>query len=102
MVSGSLEKEIVDLIIDVCNVEDLPEKEIKPDDPLLGPDSPLMLDSLDAVEIIVAIQAKYQVRIDSQRMARRILKSFKTLADFIRSETQNYRDRLLDHENPSC
>ncbi|NLD37058.1 MAG: acyl carrier protein [Desulfatiglans sp.] len=89
MEAGSLEKEILDLIIEVCNVEDIPEKEIKPDDPLIGPDSPLMLDSLDSVEIVVAIQSQYTVRIDNQRLARRILKSLKTLADFVRSETQD-------------
>ena len=86
MIPGSLEKELLELIIEVCNVEDLPEEEIKPDDPLIGPDSPLLLDSLDSVEIVVAIQAQYNVRIDNQRLARRTLKSIKTLADFIRSE----------------
>lgn len=88
MVTDSLEKELLDLIIEVCNVEDLPEEEIKPDDPLIGPDSPLLLDSLDSVEIVVAIQSQYNIRIDNQRLARRILKSIKTLADFVRSETQ--------------
>ena len=87
MVQGSLEKELLDLIIRVCNVEDLPEEDIKPDDPLIGPDSPLLLDSLDSVEIVVAVQAEYNVRIDNQKLARRMFKSLKTLADFIRSET---------------
>lgn len=87
MIEGSLEKRLLDLIIKVCNVEDLPEEEIKPDDPLIGPDSPLLLDSLDSVEIVVAIQAEFNVRIDNQKLARNILRSLKTLADFIRSET---------------
>ncbi len=88
MIEGSLEKRLLDLIIKVCNVEDLPEEEIKPDDPLIGPDSPLLLDSLDSVEIVVAIQAEFNVRIDNQKLARNILRSLKTLADFIRSETR--------------
>ncbi len=85
--SETLEKELQDLIIKVCDVEDVDENNINPEDPLIGPDSPLMLDSLDAVEIVVAIQHKYNIRMDNQKIARKILKSIKTLADFIRSET---------------
>lgn len=99
MVQDSLEKEILDLIIEVCNVEEFPEGGIGSDAPLTGPDSPLHLDSLDSVEIVVAVQAQYNVRIDNQRLARRVLKTLKSLADFIRSETQ---DQLPAHENSSC
>lgn len=88
MVKDSLENDLLNLIIEICNVEDIPEEVINPDDPLIGPDSPLLLDSLDSVEIVVAVQAEYNVRIDNQKLARHILKSLKTLADFIRSETQ--------------
>ena len=88
MVQDALEKELLDLIIRVCNVEDVPEEGINPDEPLTGPDSPLMLDSLDSVEIVVAIQAEYNIRIGNQKMARRILKTLRSLTDFIRSETQ--------------
>ena len=88
MEPGSLEKELLDLVIEVCNVEDIPEEDIAPDAPLIGPESPLMLDSLDSVEIVVAIQSRYNIRIDNQRLARRILTSIKTLADFVRSESQ--------------
>ena len=83
-----LEKELLDLIISVCNVEDIPEEGVDPDDPLTGPDSPLFLDSLDSVEIVVAIQSEYNIRIGNQKMARRILKTLRSLTDFIRSETQ--------------
>ncbi len=89
MVNELLEKELLDLIIRVCNVEDVPEGGIDPDAPLTGPDSPLFLDSLDSVEIVVAIQAEYDIRIGNQKMARRILKTLRTLTDFIRSETQD-------------
>ena len=89
MVQDSLEKELLDLIVEVCNVEDFPEGGIDSDAPLTGPDSPLHLDSLDSVEIVVAVQTQYNVRIDNQKLARRILKTLNSLADFIRSETQD-------------
>ncbi len=87
----TLEKELQDLIISVCEVETVSEENIRPEDPLIGPDSPMFLDSLDAIEIIVAVQHKYNVRIDSQNIARKILGSIGTLADFIRSETPDVK-----------
>jgi acyl carrier protein len=85
----TLEEELAHLIINICDVQAIAEKDIRPDDPLIGPDSPMSLDSLDAIEIIVAVQRQYHIRIDSQDNARKILTSIKTLADFIRRETQS-------------
>ncbi|BCR03208.1 acyl carrier protein [Desulfuromonas versatilis] len=79
----SLETELQELIIDACNVPDAPE-EVDPEAPLIGPDSPLGLDSLDAVEVVVAVQKKYDVRIGGQDTSREVLRSLRTLADFIR------------------
>ena len=81
-----LEEELFDMIVDVCDVEMAAEEEVAWDAPLIGPDSPMMLDSLDAVEIIVAIQTKYNIRISNQKMARKILKTIRTLADFVQNE----------------
>jgi len=44
------------------------------------------LDSLDAVEIVVAVQKKYGVRIGGQDSSREVLRSLRVLADFIRRE----------------
>ncbi|MEA3464987.1 MAG: phosphopantetheine-binding protein [Thermodesulfobacteriota bacterium] len=78
-----LYKELQDVIADACHVqEDLPDT-IDPDATLIGPDSPLGLDSLDAVEIVVAIQKNYDVRIGGQQSGREVLQSLRTLADYI-------------------
>ncbi|MBW2163113.1 MAG: acyl carrier protein [Deltaproteobacteria bacterium] len=61
------------------------------DAPLIGPDSPLGLDSLDAVEIVVAVQKDYGVHIDAQKTCRRVLESLRTLADFIRKQRKAER-----------
>jgi acyl carrier protein len=58
----ALEADLQQLIIEACNVPDPPDT-VDPDAPLIGPDSPLGLDSLDAVEVVVEVQKKYQVRI---------------------------------------
>ncbi|MBA4417541.1 MAG: acyl carrier protein [Syntrophus sp. (in: bacteria)] len=83
-----LEKELLEFIIEVCNITDPVPDNISADDPLIGPESPLGLDSLDAVEIVVAAEKKYDIRIGSRETTRKILKSLKTLADYIRKQTK--------------
>lgn len=84
--SKSLEYELAELIIDFCNVEDVTPEDIPPDSPLIGPDSPFGLDSLDAVEVVVAVQKTYGVRIGGEKTSREVLQSLAALADFIRRE----------------
>jgi len=85
-----LEKELLEAIVDICDIrENIPEK-LSFGAPLIGPDSILGLDSLDAVEIVVMIQDKYGIRLQGQDQGRQILSSLRSLADFIRSkETVN-------------
>jgi acyl carrier protein len=83
-----LEKELVELIVKVCNVIDPVPDDLSFDDPIIGPESTLGLDSLDAVEIVVAIEKTYHVRIDAQETSRKIFKSINTLAEFIRQHTE--------------
>lgn len=82
--SDGLERELHDLIVETCHIPDPPE-EILPDAPLVGPDSPLELDSLDAVEIVVEIQKHYNVRIGGQEASREVMRSLRVLADYIRA-----------------
>ena len=51
---------------------------------MIGPDSPLGLDSLDSLEILVAVEKKYGVRIAHESSARRVLASLDTLVAFVR------------------
>jgi acyl carrier protein len=83
--SDGLEQELFRLVAETCRVSGpLPDDPL-PDAPLIGPDSPFGLDSLDAVEIVVAIQRRYNVRIDAQETSRQVLQSLSTLAAFIRA-----------------
>lgn len=78
-------QELQNVIAEACRIyEDIPDT-IDPDRSLIGPDSALGLDSLDAVEIVVAIQKHYDVRIGGQQSAREALESLRTLADYIKS-----------------
>lgn len=82
--ADNLEQELVAMLVEACRVPDPLPTDISPDAPLIGPDSPFGLDSLDAVEVVVAVQRKYNVRIESQESSRQVLQSLRTLADYIR------------------
>ena len=83
-----LEQELIEMITEACDIpEPLPE-DFGPEAVLIGPESPLGLDSLDAVEIIVTVQMRYGIRIDAEKIGRTILQTVGTLADFIRREKE--------------
>ncbi|MFH0785658.1 MAG: phosphopantetheine-binding protein [Pseudomonadota bacterium] len=76
-------RELLELICTTCNLQNVELDKIQADDPLIGPDSPLGTDSLDALEIAVTIQQKYGIRMDSENTSRVVLQSLTTLADYI-------------------
>ena len=49
----------------------------------VNPKEGLGIDSVDALELVVALQKKYAVRIDDQNQGRFIIKTVGTIADFI-------------------
>lgn len=81
-----LERELVEMITEACDIPGPLPADFGPESLLIGPDSPLGLDSLDAVEIIVTVQMRYGIRIDAEKIGRTILQTVGTLADFIRKE----------------
>ena len=80
---SALERELSEMIIETCRCAESPSADPSPHAPLIGPESPFGLDSLDAVEIVVAVQRQYHLRIDSQETSREVLRSLRTLAEFI-------------------
>jgi acyl carrier protein len=72
------------LIVQACNKDVAPET-IADDVALIGPDSALGLDSLDVLQINMAIQRHYGARIEDGKHARRVMKSINHLAEFIQS-----------------
>ena len=79
----TFERELLELICTTCKLDVVLDK-VGSNDPLIGPDSPLGTDSLDALEIAVTIQQTYGVRMDSENTSRTVLQSLATLAEYIR------------------
>jgi acyl carrier protein len=80
------EKELLELILEACRIdEDEDLTDFDPDSPLFGPDSFFGLDSLDAVEIAVTVQNKYDVKMSSNDSdnIREIMKTLKVLSDYV-------------------
>ncbi len=83
----NLEQELCAQICEVCRVKGIDCGAVDKTAPLIGPESVLGLDSLDAMEIVVFIQSEYAVRIGSEETSREILETLTTLADYIRANT---------------
>ncbi|MEJ2060450.1 MAG: phosphopantetheine-binding protein [Gammaproteobacteria bacterium] len=74
--------ELKRLIIEECD-KDLAPEDLPDDAPLFGPESPLELDSLDGLQISMALQKRYGVRIADPKELRRILTSINDLAGYL-------------------
>ncbi|PKO35723.1 MAG: acyl carrier protein [Betaproteobacteria bacterium HGW-Betaproteobacteria-7] len=79
-----LRHELKALIIEACDKECTPA-EITDDEVLFGPEAPLQLDSLDALQISMAIKKKYGLRLPDSKDTRRILSSVTNLAEHLES-----------------
>ena len=85
MTREELEKELKRTIVTSLDLEDLDEDGIGTDVPLFG--EGLGLDSIDALELGMAIRKRFGVSFSSDPAEnRRIFRSVSTLADFVEKE----------------
>jgi acyl carrier protein len=78
----TLKTQLKHLIVEESDKE-LPPDTIADDAPLFGEDSPVQLDSLDAIQLSMAIQKKYGIKITDSKEARRAFATVNNLADLI-------------------
>ncbi len=82
---NQLEQEIKELIISALELEDIGVDDIQSDLPLFGEDG-LGLDSIDALELGVALRKKYQVKLEANDPATRAhFRSVSSLALFVQA-----------------
>lgn len=79
------EQDLARLIVESLNLEDVKPETLDPDAPLFGGE--LGLDSIDALELALAVSRRYGVQLRSDYPDnRRILGSLRALAGYIESQ----------------
>ncbi len=82
---NDLHQELKEFIIETMNLEDITAADIGDETPLFGDDG-LGLDSIDALELVLALKKKYQVVLEANDPAtRENLASVATLARLVSS-----------------
>ena len=81
-----LEREISELIVASLNLEDVAAADIDPEAPLFG--SGLALDSIDALELGLAIHRRYGIAMGDSEEVRQHFASVRRLAAFVAGARQ--------------
>lgn len=74
-------QELKEQIIDVLNLEEMTPDDIDADAPLFG--DGLGLDSIDALELIVLLEKKYGIRLQSPAEGKAIFTSVASIARYV-------------------
>ncbi|NCD11463.1 MAG: acyl carrier protein [Epsilonproteobacteria bacterium] len=80
---NSLKQELKELILKECDKEEFSPEDIDDNAPLFGSDASLQLDSMDALQISMALKEKYGIEITDSKKIRSIMSNINTLATFI-------------------
>jgi len=71
-----------DVLIKYLNLEDITSDEIEDNDPLFG-DEGLELDSVDSIELVLAVEKEFGVKINDSKQYDTIFASVNNLAKYI-------------------
>lgn len=85
-----LKSRLKSLIVTTLKLDDITPEELPDDEPLIG--AGLNLDSIDALELVVAIEKEFGLKITSSEESRVALASVAKLSEFIRARAP--ADRL--------
>ena len=83
--SDDLVLELKKLIIGTLRLEDILPEDIEDDGPLFG--DGLGLDSIDALELVVALEKVYGVVIPDSEVGEKVFRSVNTLARFVKEQS---------------
>jgi len=82
-----LKMELKTLIVEECDLADrISAADIDDVGPLFGSQSKLGLDSIDALQISIAIQNRFGITITDSKEMRRVMTSINAFADYIQPE----------------
>ena len=82
LVTAQLKRDVKVMIIETLRVPGVSPDQVDDETPIF--ENPLLnLDSVDALELVVAIQRRNGARIDDRNLARAVLRSVTTIAEFV-------------------
>ncbi|MBU1251963.1 acyl carrier protein [Pseudomonas sp. NPDC047963] len=82
-----LKQALKQLLIRECDKQDdIDWQSIEDSEPLFGQQSRVQMDSLDALQVSLALQQHYGVRIEGAKDGRRVLNTIDSIAAFIRQQ----------------
>ncbi len=82
-VTTEFKLEVKELILEQLGIDDIRPEEIDNGLSLFEGDNTLVLDSVDALDIVVALENTYGVRINNKDLARTVLQTVDSITDFI-------------------
>ncbi len=83
--SAALVLELKKLIIETLKLEEVTPEDIEDEGQLFG--DGLGLDSIDALELVVALEKTYGVSIPDSEVGQRVFRSVNTLAQFVKEQS---------------
>jgi acyl carrier protein len=78
--------EVKKLIIETLKFENVKPEDILDDVSFFSGENTIKIDSIDVIELVVTIQKKFSVKIDDQNLAKNIINTVNTIAEFIYSQ----------------
>lgn len=89
MTDTELKTSLKALIVESLRLEEVKPESIKDDEPLFSPTEGLGLDSLSALELLSAIEYKYNIRFEGDGSAKEHFRSVSTLAAFLATKLKS-------------
>ena len=84
--AATLRSEIKKMLVENCMLQ-IPAEEITDNQALFGPDS-LGLDSVDALQLVVALDKNYGLKVPDPEAAKKILHSIASMANAVAARQQ--------------
>ncbi|MCU0455810.1 MAG: acyl carrier protein [Bacteroidales bacterium] len=75
--------EVKKLIIDTLKFEGVRPEDIRDDLNFFSGENTIKIDSIDVIELVVAIQKKFNVKIDDQNLAKDVINTVNSIAGFV-------------------
>jgi len=75
--------EVKKLIIETLKFENVRPEEIIDDLSFFSGENTIKIDSIDVIELVVSIQKKFNVKIDDQNLAKDVINTVNSIAEFV-------------------